>query len=49
MPAPLDYDGDGEVDFTVWAGGPWIFFNDDGSLNKGIWTGGVAGDQALSR
>ncbi len=43
MPAPLDYDGDGAVDRTVYAGGPWHFFNADGSLNKGIWTGGGRG------
>jgi bacillolysin len=49
VPAPLDYDGDGTLDYTVWPGGPWHFYNDNGSLNKGIWTGGVAGDQALSR
>ena len=49
LPAPLDYDGDGDVDYTVFAGGPWHFYNEDGSYYKGIWTGGVAGDQGLSR
>jgi len=49
LPAPLDYDGDGELDYTVYSGGPWHFFNDNGSYNKGIWTGGAAGDQGLSR
>jgi exo-beta-1,3-glucanase (GH17 family) len=49
LPAPLDYDGDGAVDFTVYSGGPWHFFNSNGTYNKGIWTGGIAGDQALSR
>jgi FG-GAP-like repeat len=49
LPAPLDYDGDGKVDFTVYSGGPWHFFNGNGTYNKGIWTGGVAGDKALSR
>ncbi len=48
VPAPLDVDGDGTLDYTVFAGGPWHFFNDNGSLNKGIWTGGVAGDIDLS-
>ena len=49
VPAPLDYDGDGKADFTVYSGGPWHFFNSNGTYNKGIWTGGVTGDQALSR
>ncbi len=49
LPAPLDYDGDGRVEFTVFSGGPWHFYNDDGTYNKGIWTGGVAGDQGISR
>jgi hypothetical protein len=48
-PAPLDYDGDGKADFTVYSGGPWHFYNSNGTYNKGIWTGGVAGDRALSR
>ncbi len=49
LPAPLDYDGDGRVEFTVYSGGPWHFYNDNGTYNKGIWTGGVSGDQAISR
>ena len=49
QPAPLDTDGDGTVEFTVFAGGPWHFFYDHGSYWKGVWTGGVAGDQAISR
>jgi exo-beta-1,3-glucanase (GH17 family) len=49
LPAPLDYNGDGKVDFTVFSGGPWHFYNSNGTYDKGIWTGGVAGDQALSR
>ncbi len=49
LPAPLDYDGDGDVDFTIFSGGPWHLYNDDGSYNTGIWTGGVANDQAISR
>jgi hypothetical protein len=49
VPAPLDYDGDGKADFTVYSGGPWHFYNSNGTYNKGIWTGGVAGDKALSR
>ena len=49
LPAPLDYDRDGKADFTVYSGGPWRFYNRDGSFRKGIWTGGVAGDQPISR
>ena len=49
LPAPLDFDGDGALDFTVWSGGPWHFFNNNGSFNKGIWTGGISGDLPLSR
>jgi hypothetical protein len=49
LPAPLDYDGDGYDEYTVWSGGPWHFYNDNGSYNKGIWTGGVAGDLPISR
>lgn len=49
QPAPIDYDGDGALDFTIYAGGPWHFYKDDGTYFKGIWTGGVAGDRALSR
>jgi aldose sugar dehydrogenase len=48
LPAPLDYDGDGKADFTVYSGGLWHFFNSNGTYNKGIWTGGVAGDQPIS-
>jgi hypothetical protein len=47
VPAPMDYDGDGRADFTVYAGGPWHFFNRDGSYRRGIWTGGLAGDTAV--
>jgi hypothetical protein len=49
QPAPLDYDGDGSLDFTIWGGGPWHFYRDDGSYLKGIWTGGVLDDRAISR
>jgi aldose sugar dehydrogenase len=49
LPAPLDYDGDGAADFTVYSGGPWHFYNQDGTYNKGVWTGGVAGDRPISR
>ena len=42
-------DGDGEYEFTVYSGGPWHLFNDDGTYNKGIWTGGLAGDVDVSR
>lgn len=49
QPAPLDLDGDGTLEFTVYAGGPWHFFEDDGTYRKGVWTGGVAKDQPISR
>lgn len=49
QPAPIDYDGDGALEFTVHAGGPWHFYRDDGSYARGIWTGIVAGDRAISR
>ncbi len=29
LPAPLDYDGDGDVDFTIFSGGPWHLYNDN--------------------
>jgi hypothetical protein len=48
-PAPLDLDGDGSLEFTVYGGGPWHLFNDDGTYLRGIWTGGVITDQAISR
>lgn len=44
VPVPMDYDGDGRADFTVYSHGAWYFYRRDGSLYKGIWTGGVAGD-----
>jgi hypothetical protein len=44
IPVPMDYDGDGFANFTVFSGGPWHFYNDDGTYHKGIWTGGVVGD-----
>ena len=47
--APLDYDGDGDVDFAVFNGGAWHFYNDNGTYNKSIWTGGVVNDMPLSR
>ncbi len=47
VPVPMDVNGDGALDYTVYSGGPWFFFNADGSMNKGIWTGGVAGDMAV--
>ncbi len=49
QPAPLDRDGDGALEFGVLAGGPWHFYQSDGAYESGIWTGGVAGDQAISR
>jgi hypothetical protein len=44
IPALMDYDGDGVKEYTQLCGGAWLFYNDNGSLNKGIWVGGVAGD-----
>jgi ELWxxDGT repeat protein len=48
-PSPLDVDGDGKLDRTVYSGGPWHFFNPDGTYQKGIWCGAVAGDLPISR
>lgn len=30
-------------------GGPWHFYGDDGSYLRGVWTGGVPDDRAISR
>lgn len=49
LPAALDVDGDGDVDFAVWSGGQWHFFDNAGVYNKGIWTGGVTRDLLISR
>jgi hypothetical protein len=49
LPAPLDHDGNGALDYTVYCGGPWHFFNHDGAYNRGLWTGGLADGRALSR
>jgi hypothetical protein len=49
LPAPVDVDGDAALDLTVHGNGAWHFYNPDGSYRKGIWTGAVAGDRALSR
>jgi hypothetical protein len=49
LPAPLDYNGDGKLEYTVYSGGPWHFFNANGSYNKGIWIGYAAGDLPISR
>ena len=46
-PEPLDVNGDGVMDLSIFAGGPWHFYNANGSWAKGIWTGGV-GEIALS-
>ena len=40
VPAPLDYNGDGKMKFSLFCGGPWHFYNSDGSYNKGVWIGG---------
>jgi len=34
VPVPMDYDGDGAVDFTVYSGGAWHFYNFNGSYNS---------------
>lgn len=44
IPAPADYDGDGDTDLSQKCGGGWLFYDDHGTLIKGIWTGGVPGD-----
>jgi hypothetical protein len=44
VPYPGDFDGDGKADFSIYAGGPWHFYNADGTYKKGIWTGSIAGD-----
>jgi hypothetical protein len=44
IPAPGDYDGDGNVDLSLLCAGAWHFYNDNGTYIKGIWTGGVPGD-----
>ncbi len=46
-PEPLDVDGNGIMDFSLFAGGPWHFYNPNGTYAKGIWTGGV-GELPLS-
>jgi hypothetical protein len=48
-PSPIDVGGDGKLDRTVYSGGPWHFFNPDGTYHKGIWCGAVAGDLPISR
>ena len=49
QPAPVDRNGDGALEFSILAGGPWHFYHPNGTYETGIWTGGVAGDQAISR
>jgi hypothetical protein len=44
IPAPADYDGDGDTDYSLKCGGAWHFYNDNGTYQKGIWTGGVPGE-----
>ncbi|HEY7214041.1 MAG TPA: RHS repeat-associated core domain-containing protein, partial [Thermoanaerobaculia bacterium] len=44
IPAPADYDGDGNTDFSLKCGPAWHFYNDDGTYLKGIWTGGSNSD-----
>ena len=49
LPAPADVDGDGKLEFAVYSGGPWHYFRDDGTYDRGIWCGAVAGDLPVSR
>jgi len=46
-PTLMDYDGDGSDEMTVYLNGAWHFFNDNGTYNKGVWTGNVAGDRPV--
>ncbi|HEV8240602.1 MAG TPA: VCBS repeat-containing protein [Thermoanaerobaculia bacterium] len=39
IPAPGDFDGDGDIDFAQLCSGAWHFYNANGSYIKGIWTG----------
>ncbi|HXU32925.1 MAG TPA: hypothetical protein VN851_20325 [Thermoanaerobaculia bacterium] len=48
-PAPLDYDGDGTLDFSVYDNGPWHFYNDNGTYRGGVFTGGGSNDKPISR
>ena len=43
-PVPMDYDGDGREELTLYSNGAWQFFNDDGSYNKAIWVGNTPGN-----
>lgn len=45
IPAPGDYDGDGDLDFAQLCGAAWHFYNPDGSYLRGIFVG-VAGKPA---
>lgn len=38
-PEPLDVNGDGIMDRSIFAGGPWHFYNANGTYAKGVWTG----------
>jgi subtilisin-like proprotein convertase family protein len=49
LPAPIDVNGDGILDRAVWSGGPWHFYQANGSYDRGVWCGAVAGDRAISR
>jgi hypothetical protein len=49
LPAPIDVDGDGKLEYAVWSGGPWHFYTDAGTYDRGVWCGAVAGDRAVSR
>jgi hypothetical protein len=43
VPVPIDVDGHG-ARFSIYCGGPWHFYNRDGSYQKGIWTGSIPND-----
>ena len=49
LPSPIDVDGDGKLEYAVWSGGPWHFYQDSGAYDRGVWCGSVAGDLVVSR
>jgi hypothetical protein len=49
LPGPLDVDGDGRLEYAVYSGGPWHFYQQGGAYDRGVWCGAVAGDLPISR
>jgi len=49
QPAPLDLDGDGTLEFTVYTGQVWNFYQDDGRLLRQVQTGGLPEGLPISR